>query len=91
MEYPIEITPDGKFLLVTFPDVPEAHTQGDSVDDALEMASDALITALDFYFETNRRIPVPSKPKAGQYTVALPSGVETKVTAWNRSMQTLHP
>jgi hypothetical protein len=35
LAYPVELTPDGKFLMVTFPDIPEANSQGDSVEDAL--------------------------------------------------------
>ena len=63
LAYPVELTPDGKFLMVTFPDIPEANSQGDSVEDALKMAADALETALDFYFDAGRPVPVPSKPK----------------------------
>ena len=33
---------------VSFRDIPEALTCGDNLDDAKEMAQDALITAMDF-------------------------------------------
>jgi len=42
---------DGRFFLVTFPDLPEAITQGVSEKQALRAAKEALETALDFYFE----------------------------------------
>jgi len=35
---------------------PEALTCGDNLDDAKEMAQDALITAMDFYFEDRRSV-----------------------------------
>ena len=62
LAYPVELTPDGKFLMVTFPDIPEANSQGDSVEDALKMAADALETALDFYLDAGR----PVQPRRNQ-------------------------
>ena len=87
MEYPVELRQDGKFVMVTFPDIPEAHTQGDSINDALAMAPDALMTALDFYFETDRKIPAPSTPKKRQHAVALPSSVAARVLKWNAAIK----
>ena len=83
LAYPVELTPDGKFLMVTFPDIPEANSQGDSVEDALKMAADALETALDFYFDAGRPVPAPSKPKRGQHTVELRASVAAKVLLLN--------
>lgn len=87
LAYPVELTPDGKFLMVTFPDVPEAASQGDSVEDALEMAADALETALDFYFDAGRPVPAPSKPKRGQAVVELPPSVTAKVLLLNEMLR----
>jgi antitoxin HicB len=83
LAYPVELTPDGKFLMVTFPDIPEANSQGDSIEDALKMAADALETALDFYFDAGRPVPAPSKPKRGQHTVELRASVAAKVLLLN--------
>ena len=44
MKFPVNIEPDEEFFLVTFPDIPEAITQGEDVDDALRHAADALET-----------------------------------------------
>jgi antitoxin HicB len=52
-----EVEP-GEFL-VTFPDVPEALTQGDGIVDARAQAGDALAVALDGYAERGRPIPQP--------------------------------
>jgi antitoxin HicB len=87
LAYPVELTPDGKFLMVTFPDIPEANSQGDSVEDALKMAADALETALDFYFDAGRPVPVPSKPKRGQHMVELRASVAAKVLLLNEMLR----
>jgi antitoxin HicB len=76
LEYPVilEAQPEGGFV-VTFPDVPEAITQGEDEDEALLYAVDALETALSFYVDDRKPLPVPSKPKRGQKTVR-PSALE---------------
>jgi antitoxin HicB len=50
--YPVTLkrAEDGGFV-VTFKDIPEAITQGETEAEALSPARDALETALDFYFE----------------------------------------
>jgi len=83
MQYPANIKPDGKFFLVTFPDFPEAITQGDSVEDALIHAADVLESALDYYIEDGLPIPAPSKPKRGQHLVELPASYAAKILLLN--------
>jgi antitoxin HicB len=69
LDYPVvlEAQPEGGFV-VTFPDVPEAITQGEDADESLLYAVDALETALSFYIDDRRPLPVPS-PAAGRPTV----------------------
>ncbi|WP_374248076.1 type II toxin-antitoxin system HicB family antitoxin [Thermomonas sp.] len=71
LNYPIELIPDKKAggYTVTFPDVPEAITEGDDLDEALLRAADALETALEFYTAAGKALPKASKPKRGQHTV----------------------
>ena len=75
-DYPVilEAQPEGGFV-VTFPDVPEAVTQGEDEQEAVLYAVDALETALSFYVEARKPLPVASKPKRGQRTVR-PSALE---------------
>ena len=68
-EYPVTLTPDGDTFLVSFVDVPEAITFGADEDEALLQAIDALETALSFYVQARKPLPVPSKAKRGQRTV----------------------
>ena len=76
LDYPVilEAQPEGGFV-VTFPDVPEAITQGEDEDEALMYAIDALESALSFYVDDRKPLPIPSKPKRGQKTVR-PSALE---------------
>ena len=76
LDYPVilEAQPEGGFV-VTFPDVPEAITQGEDEDEALLYAVDALESALSFYVDDRKPLPVPSKAKRGQKTVR-PSALE---------------
>ena len=83
--YPVTLTPDpgdGGFV-VTFVDIPEAITQGDTVPEALAAAREALESALDFYFEDKRAVPLPSKTKRGQQVVELPASLSAKVLLLN--------
>ena len=92
MRYPVKLKRDGRFFLVTFPDIPEAITQGTNIDDALYHATDALESALDFYFEEGRRVPMPSRPKRGQRMVELPASVSAKVLLLNEMIaQKVYP
>lgn len=86
LDYPIvlEAQPEGGFV-VTFPDVPEAITQGEDEDEALLYAIDALETALSFYVDDRKPLPVPSKPKRGQKTVR-PSALECAKLGVYRAM-----
>ena len=89
LRYPVTLTPDKKAggFVVTFKDIPEAITQGDTLDEALAMAVDALETALEFYFEDRRRVPIPSAPKRGQRVVELPASLSAKVLLLNEMVR----
>ena len=61
--YPAIFTPeeDGSFSIV-FPDLEGCYTCGDSLEDGIEMAEDALALVLYGYEKDARPIPVPSAP-----------------------------
>lgn len=87
MFYParFEEAPEGGFV-VTFRDIPEAITQGDTEAEAMEMAADALLTSMDFYFEDRRAVPAPSDPLPGERLVHLPASVAAKVLLLNEQI-----
>lgn len=86
MRYPIKIKRDGKFLMVTFPDIPEAVTQGRNLDEARQVAADALESALDFYFDGSRQVPLPSRIKSGDEFVELAPSLSAKVLLLNEML-----
>jgi antitoxin HicB len=88
MRYPVRLkaAEEGGYV-VTFPDIPEAITQGENIEDALRRAADVLETALEFYFGARRPVPTPSKPKRGQRVVELPVSVAAKVLLLNEMVR----
>ena len=84
MRYPVKLTREknGSYS-VKFPDIPEALTLGDTEEEALQHAVDALETALDFYFDHDRPVPMASPAKRGQRIVELPASVSAKVVLFN--------
>ncbi len=87
MFYPVQLTADsnGSFL-VTCPDIPEMASVGEDKISALKEAVDGLETALDFYFDERRAVPMPSKALRGQACVALPTLVSAKVLLHNEML-----
>jgi antitoxin HicB len=72
--YPVILTDDeidGGFV-VTFPDVPEAITQGNDVSDALAQAADALEEAIVGRIRRGDPVPEPSEARPGQPVVLFP-------------------
>jgi len=84
--YPALLEPEGDGFNVTFRDIPEAITCGDTLEDALEMAAGALLTAMEFYFEDRRPVPAPSEPQEGEVLIALPVSVWAKVLLLNEML-----
>lgn len=69
-EYPAKFEPQPVAgFVVTFPDIREAITQGETPDEVMDMASDALETALSFYVEAWEALPEASVAKQGQMVV----------------------
>jgi len=83
MIYPAQFTQDDGGFVVTFRDIPEAITQGDTWDEAVAMAEDALATAMEFYFEDRRPVPAPSTLRTGETGIALPASLAAKVLLLN--------
>ena len=85
--YPVKIRKSEGFLVVSFPDIPEAHTQGLGRAEALAMAKEALELSMEFYFDDMRPVPMPSKPKRGQAVVELSPSVAAKVLLLNEMLR----
>ena len=55
------IAEEGGFW-VSFPDFPEAFTQGESMEEAYTMTADALGLCISDLLQANKKLPVPSLP-----------------------------
>lgn len=71
IQYPATLVRDDDYILVTFKDVPEAITFGETEKDALEKAVEALETALSFYVDANKDFPRPSIMTSGEKMVCV--------------------
>ena len=74
--YPITIEPDDNgTLLVSFVDIPEAHTFADDEDEITARATDCVLTALEGYMKDRRPIPPPSREVTGRAVLLPPLAV----------------
>ncbi len=85
--YPARILPDGTGYVVSFRDIPEALTSGSTLEEAIDLARDALATAMDFYFEDRREVPTPSKAKRGEVEIDLSASLSAKVLLLNEMLR----
>jgi antitoxin HicB len=82
--YPAILTPDiedGGFV-VRFVDFPEAITQGESIQEALQEAADCLEEAVANRIIMDIPIPTPSAIAEGQYAVTLPARMAAKAALY---------
>ena len=85
--YPARLERKGAGYVVSFRDIPEALTEGSSREEAMDMAADALATAMDFYFEDRKQVPMPSRLGKSEVSVELPTSLSAKVLLLNEMLQ----
>lgn len=80
--WPVELAPqeDGT-ILVSFPDIPEALTEGETESDAMAQAQDCLVAALGGYVAARCAIPRPT-PAHGRPMITLPALAAAKVALY---------
>lgn len=82
--YPALFEPNGEGgYIVSFRDVPEALTEGWSLEEAKNNALDALITSIEFYIEGNKPFPLPSSQQKDEVLINLPISIVAKVLLLN--------
>lgn len=82
--YPVLLTADdsdGGFV-VSFPDLPEAITQGEDTAEALIQAADALEEAIAGRLRRGDDIPAPSRPQREQHLVPVPVQTAAKAALY---------
>lgn len=82
--YAAVLTPDPQDggYVVTFPQVPEIITQGDSLAQALEQAADALEEAVCGRIRRGEDIPAPGRRRPGQHLVPLEATTAAKAALY---------
>ena len=85
--YPFTLMPDADGrLVVAFPDVKGASTDGADQAAAVANAADCLIAALIGYIRSREPIPHPS-PARGRRTIALPPLVAAKLALYSAMLE----
>ncbi|MDQ2777797.1 MAG: type II toxin-antitoxin system HicB family antitoxin [Acidobacteriota bacterium] len=82
-QYPADFTPaeEGGFV-ISFPDVPEAITQGETPEQCIEQASDALEEAIIGRINTGEEIPLASEVQRGQFLIPVPAQTAFKAALY---------
>jgi antitoxin HicB len=82
--YPARLTPDAQDggFVVTFVDLPEAITQGETKEEALQEAADCLEEAMANRMVSGLPIPPSSRLKRGQYAVPVAAQTAAKAALY---------
>jgi antitoxin HicB len=83
ISYPAVFRPDEDGRpVIAFPDLPEAHTDGKDMVEAMEEAQDCVGSVLAFRLAGKEMIPYPSKAKRGQRMVPVPLWIAPKLALY---------
>jgi antitoxin HicB len=81
--YPAKIKTDAAgFILVTFPDIPFAATDGKTMAQALEEARDCLEEAIAVSIADNLDFPFPSSVRKGHHSISLTARMSAKAALY---------
>jgi antitoxin HicB len=82
--YAVKLTPDKRDggYVVTCRDLPEVITQGETFEEAVAEAADALEEAVAGRIDDRRDIPMPTAKKRGERTVSVPPSMALKAAVY---------
>lgn len=86
ISYPAQIVKETSGFVARFPDVPFAHTFGDTKEECLRNALDALETAFIALMSDRSRIPEPTRIKRGMNFVTLPALAGAKISLYREML-----
>ncbi len=85
-DYPFTLQPipaiDGGGWLVTWPDLPDCFSSGDTIEDAIRHGMDAATSYLEILAETDRPIPAPGSAA----NLHLPDTLERRITSYAKDV-----
>jgi len=81
--YPADVEHDeAGYFLVTFPDFPEAGTDGETLEEALAEATGCLAEAVAGRIARSENIPKAARKQKGQYSIAMPVQIAAKAALY---------
>ena len=81
--YPADVERDkAGYFLVTFPDFPEAGTDGETLEEALAEATDCLAEAVAGRIARTENIPKAARKQKGQYAIVIPAQIAAKAALY---------
>ena len=82
-DYPVNVHRDTGSIWISCPDIPEMASAGDTLEEALFDAVDALESALSLYVDRRVAIPLPTSLQSAETVVRLPALTAAKAALWN--------
>lgn len=80
VQYQAEFKPESGVIVVTFPDIGYGATQGETEAEALEMAEDFLLLALEDLMKQGKDVPQPTHRRGTRYrSIKLPALASAKI------------
>lgn len=86
--YGVKIEADGGDFVVSVRDLPEVVTSGDTREQAIELAADAIVVAVAGRIEDEMELPAPTPVQDGETPVPLDPHMAAKASVfvlWKRS------
>jgi antitoxin HicB len=81
--YRVVVRKEGEDHVVSVRDLPEVVTSGDSLEEALELAADAIEVVVSARMEQGRDLPLPSSVKRVERAIALPAPLAAKAAIYH--------
>lgn len=85
--YNVKIAREGDDFVVTVRDLPEVVTSGDTLEQALEFAADAIDVVVAHRIEKSKNLPLPSPAEPGEHPVALSAQAGAKASVYAAWLQ----
>ncbi len=80
--YPVAITQEGGDFVVSVRDLPEVYTAGDSLEQAIALAEDAIAAIVEHRIDNGLDLSTPSLPQAGEHGVPLSAPMAAKASIY---------